>query len=108
MNSTTGWKLFRLRKNGTLGPLFINRRQVVPVGGDFLPAEAHKTAGFAYRPGWHATPNPVAPHLKKKPKHETRVWCKVELKDVQPINKPEKQGGKWYLAGAMRVTSIEW
>jgi hypothetical protein len=28
----TGYKLFHKRRNGTLGPLFINRSLIVPVG----------------------------------------------------------------------------
>lgn len=63
-NTTIGYKLFRRRRNGTLGPLFINRRQVIPVG-EWLDAEAHATRGYAYRPGWHATLRPAAPHLRQ-------------------------------------------
>lgn len=70
-----GYKLFRQRRDGTLGPLFINRSQVVPVG-EWLCAEAHPTKGFAFRPGWHATLVPVAPHLRQG---GDRVWAKVEL-----------------------------
>lgn len=57
-----GYKLFRRRANGTLGPLFINRRLVVPVG-EWLTAEEHPTNGYAYRPGWHACLTPSATHL---------------------------------------------
>ena len=53
----TAYKLFRVRKDGTLGPLFINRRQVVPIG-EWLTAEEHRTKGFAFRPGWHCTARP--------------------------------------------------
>lgn len=99
----TGYKLFKLRANGTLGPLFINARQVVPVG-EWLPAEDHPTNGFAHRPGWHCTLQPVAPHLAEHPKHgPKRVWMRVEMTGVTKYNRPESQGGTWALASAIRV-----
>ncbi len=96
-----GYKLFRQRKNGTLGPLFISARLVVPVG-QWLQSESHPTKGFAYRPGWHATLQPVAPHLSAK----GRVWCKVELEGVKTYARPESQGGTWVLAERLRVTEV--
>ena len=42
------YKLFKLRADGTLGPLFINRQQVVPIG-EWLEAETHPTQGYAVR-----------------------------------------------------------
>jgi hypothetical protein len=70
------FKLFRQRKDGSLGPLFINRNLVVPIG-QWLPAEDHPTKGFAHRPGWHVSREPNAPHLSS----EGRVWMQVEIKD---------------------------
>jgi hypothetical protein len=55
---TTAYKLFKVRSNGTIGPLFINARQVIEPGV-WLPAEDHPTNGFAHRPGWHATLRPI-------------------------------------------------
>ena len=94
------YKLFKVRANGTIGPLFINARQVVPVGV-WLDAEAHETKGFAYRPGWHCTFTPEAPHLKTDtPK---RAWFKVEIEDFTTYARPESQGGSWVLANRLRV-----
>lgn len=96
------YKLFRLRKDGTLGPLFINARLRVPVG-EWMPAEDHPTKGFAHRPGWHATLEPVAPHLSEK----GRVWCEVTLGGtVRRFERPESQGGTWVLADALRVDRV--
>lgn len=92
------YKLLRKRKDGTLGPLFINRRQRIPLGQP-LPAEAHRTKGFAFRPGWHCTSKPVAPHLSPK----GRVWCKVLIEAFTEINRPDCQGGLWFLAQRMTV-----
>jgi hypothetical protein len=100
------YKLFKRRKNGTLGPLFINARLVVPMGV-WMEAEDHPTKGFAHRPGWHCTVKPVAPHLKLKPKNgPERVWCKVKVEDCIKYNRPESQGGTWVLAQRLKVLEI--
>ena len=95
------YKLFRERKNGSLGPLFINKRQVINIG-EWLPAEAHKTKGYAFRPGWHCCLKPEAPHLSEK----GRVWAEVEIENYTFYERPANQGGKWVLAQQMRVLSI--
>jgi hypothetical protein len=97
----SGYKLLRRRKDGTLGPLFINASQRIPVG-KWLKAEPHPTVGYAYRPGWHATTAPVAPHLSTK----GRVWCKVSMKSVRKYARPESQGGTWLLAKWIRIDKV--
>lgn len=92
------FKLFRRRRDGSLGPLFINRRlRIVP--GVVLQAEAHRTKGYAFRPGWHCLAEPSAPHLSEK----GRIWYAVEIADFEPFERPASQGGRWYLAQRMRV-----
>jgi hypothetical protein len=106
MQPTIAYKLFKQRKNGTLGPLFINAKQVVPVG-KWLTAGDFPTKGYAHRPGWHCCFQPVAPHLAKQPKNGCkRVWCKVEVIDTTTYNRPESQGGAWVLAKYMRVLEV--
>jgi hypothetical protein len=95
------YKLMRLRKNGSLGPLFINRTLVVPLG-EWLIAEDHPTKGFAHRPGWHCTFQPVAPHLSLK----GRVWVECDVEDYETYNRPESQGGTWVLAKRIKVNNI--
>jgi hypothetical protein len=88
------YKLVRLRKDGTLGPLFINARQRLRLG-EWLEAEhGHHKSGFAYRPGWHSTRLPEAPHLSP----EGRVWVQVEIRDWVEHRRPEAQGGLWFLS----------
>jgi hypothetical protein len=100
-----GWKLFRLRKDGTIGPLFINRKLVVTTGV-WHEAENHPTPGFAVHPGWHATPVPHAPHLKMQLANgERRVWIRVALQGVVEYPKPEVQGGVWLLAKRLKVVT---
>lgn len=96
-----GYKLFRLMKDGSLAPLFINKKQRI-TPGQWLPAEDHPTKGFAHRPGWHCCLKPEAPHLSKK----GRVWCEVEFEDFTLHDRPECQGGQWVLANRLKVTRI--
>lgn len=95
---TTAYKLFRKRKDGTLGPLFINRKQVIPVG-EWLEAEDHPTKGYAHRPGWHCGAEPKAPHLSER----DRVWCEVEVEGYYDFPRPQHQGVRWMIADRMRV-----
>lgn len=92
------YKLLRQRKNGTLGPLFINRKQVIPIG-EWLTAESIPTKGYALRPGWHTTPEPEAKHLSMK----DRVWMEVEIDDYYRFDRPKHQGGHWLIAKYMKV-----
>ena len=96
-----GYKLFRLRKDGTLGPLFINRKQRLTVG-TLYHAEAHLTKGFAFRPGWHICSEMNAPHLSKK----DRVWAIVWFDEYTEHVRPESQGGLWYTANKMTIMEI--
>jgi hypothetical protein len=92
------YKLFRKRKNGTYGPLFINRKQELN-SHEWYVAEDHKTKGYAHRPGWHSCEEPLAPHLSKK----NRVWCKVLIKDITKHQRPESQGGLWYTSNRLKI-----
>ena len=94
------WKLFAQRRDGTVGPLFINRRLRVPEDV-WLPAETHPTTGFSVRPYWHACAEPVAPHLSER----GRVWREVEISGVQKVQRPKNQGGVWYLADNLKLLS---
>jgi hypothetical protein len=95
------YKLFTLRKDGSLGPLFINRRLRVPMG-KWMKAETHPTRGFAVRSGWHCTARPEAPHLSLR----GRIWCEVDIRGVTEYNRPESQGGLWFTARSLRVVRI--
>jgi len=94
----TAYKLIRKLKDGSLSPLFINKKSRIPIGV-WLEAEEHPTKGFAFRKGWHCTLEPVAPHLSTK----NRVWVEVEIEDTEFYNRPKSQGGTWVLAQRMKV-----
>lgn len=91
----------KVRKDKSIGPLFINCRQRVPVGM-WLEAEFHPTKGYQHRKGWHCTLKPVAPHLSTK----GRQWYKVEVQEFSQYKRPESQGGTWVLAQRMRVMEV--
>lgn len=95
------YKLLHVRKNGTLGSLFINKKAALPAGV-WLLAEGHRTKNFAYRPGWHATHAPSAPHLSMA----GRRWYVVQLRGVQRIKRPESQGGVWYVARWLKILDV--
>ena len=92
------YKLIRKLKDGSLSPLFINKKQRIPIG-IWLDAESHPTNGFAYRKSWHCTLKPIAPHLSTK----NRIWVEVEIEDLEYYNRPESQGGTWVLAQKMKI-----
>ena len=91
------YKLIRKMKDGSLSPLFINKKSRIPVG-EWMNAELNPTKGFAVRPGWHCTSKPVAPHLSEK----NRVWVKVDIEDWTVHNRPESQGGIWFTANKIK------
>lgn len=92
------YKLVRKLKDGSLAPLFINKKMRFPLG-EWLEAEPHRTRGFKFRPGFHCTTRLEAPHLSK----EGRVWVQVEVEQYQSHQKPQHQGGVWVLAQRMKV-----
>ncbi len=96
-----GYKLVTQRKDGSIGPLFINRKQRLPLGL-WLAAEDHPTKGFKHRPGWHVMREKNAPHLKE----EGRVWAKVKICGVTEETRPASQGGVWYLAEYMMILEL--
>lgn len=98
MKVVYGYKLFKQRKDGTLGSLFINARAVLPEG-KWMRARAYPTKGYAFRPGWHATAKPEAPHLGTK----GRVWRRVALTGITEFTRPAAQGGLWFLAQRMKI-----
>ena len=87
MKTSIGYKLFEMRNDGKLFPLFIGKKKETIVN-EWIPAEIimdHK--GFAHRPGWHlGATMPSAPWLmgadgtykSQRGKRFKRVWCEVE------------------------------
>lgn len=93
-----GYKLFRLRKDGTIGSLFINKKEILPLN-EWLEAKNYPTKGYAERFGWHLCEKPEAPHLSLK----NRAWFKVEFMNCETIKRPLSQGGLWFLAPYIKI-----
>lgn len=87
MNVQRGWKLFEMRDDGKLFPLFIGKTKETPMN-EWVHAEIiEHHPQFAHRPGWHIGANlPSAPWLmgadgtykSQRGKRFRRVWCEVE------------------------------
>ncbi len=100
------FKLVRLKKDGSLGSLFIGRNKAMPIR-KWLKAEYLPTNGFAVRKGWHCTAKKHAPHLKEILSNgEKRVWIEVEIEDFTEYKRPESQGGLWFTANRMKIIRI--
>jgi hypothetical protein len=95
------YKLCRQLKNGEIRSLFINKKVNLPFN-EWMDAEEHPTKGFKLRPFWHCTSNPYAPHLSKN----GRVWVKCEIEDYIEQQRPQSQGGLWYLAKKIKLIEI--
>lgn len=95
------YKLCRKLKNGSIHSLFINKKVDLPFNV-WLDAECHPTKGFKERPAWHCTSKPEAPHLSEK----NRVWVKIEMEDFEEFQRPDTQGGLWYLAKRVKLIEI--
>lgn len=100
------YKLLRIKKDGKLYPLFIDKTNETPLNV-WMDAECHPTKGFAVRKGWHCCFKPIAPHLKTElASGEKRVWVECEVEDWESYDRPESQGGAWILAQRMKITKV--
>tara|TARA_Y100000310_G_scaffold341004_1_gene438722 strand:+ start:463 stop:765 length:303 start_codon:yes stop_codon:yes gene_type:complete len=92
------YKLFRILKDGSISSLFINKTARLKID-TWLKAEAYPTKGFSFRPHWHCTGKPEAPHLSLK----GRAWYEVRIQDFEKMTRSEIQGGIWYLANKIKI-----
>ncbi len=88
-----GYKLFRQRKDGTLGSLFIGKK-VRYLASRWYASASIPTKGYAFRDRFHLLKAPSAPHLSLK----GRKWFKCQMRGVEELKRPDSQGGLWYLA----------
>jgi hypothetical protein len=87
MNIKKGWKLFEMRSDGKLFPLFIGKKKATPMNEWVMAEIIMEHNGFAHRPGWHiGALMPSAPWLmgadgtykSQRGNRFRRVWCEVE------------------------------
>jgi hypothetical protein len=98
MKQIIAYKLFRQLKSGDITSLFINKSRRLPYN-IWLQAEPFPTKGYKFRPFWHCTSQPIAPHLTEK----NRIWKKVLMDDYHEYHRPQNQGGLWYLAERIKI-----
>lgn len=82
-----GYKLFEMRDDNKLFPLFIGKKEETLMGEWVMAEIIDYHPGFAHRPGWHlGAMLPSAPWLmsadgkykSQRGKRFKRVWCEVE------------------------------
>ena len=87
MEIRRGFKLFEMRDDGKLFPLFIGKTQETPMNEWVMAEIIEHHPNFAHRPGWHIGASiPSAPWLmafdgtykSQRGKRFRRVWCEVE------------------------------
>jgi len=94
------WKLFRLKANGQVTPLFANFKEELPIGV-WMDAVLHTTKDLMPRKGWHCVLKPSAPHLSEK----GRIWLVVEIEDYERHVRNKHQGEAWYVAQRMKIVT---
>ena len=85
MKIMTGYKLFEQDPIGNLYPLFIGKKEVMPIG-EWIKAKILPTKGFSVRPGLHLGEICSAPWLmsadgtykSQRSKYWKRVWVLCE------------------------------
>lgn len=102
------YKLLEVR-NGKLYPLYVNANKETPIHvwihaecgekiGDKV--KAGKLKKLAYRPGWHTSQNPIAPHIGKKrdgeiyAMHDSHVWCECFINDKVNYQDKANENGR--------------
>ena len=102
------YKQFRMDKSGKLHPLFVFADEVIPTGVWLKAKEGQRTdkggvksklGSLAFRPGWHLSEAPYAPHIGIKEDgvikymHDDTVWAECEVYDVNNYTFEAHQNG---------------
>ena len=95
------YKLVKLRKDGTIGSLFIGASRKYQLG-EWYEAEELPKKGFSPRKGWHGFLSKESHHLTEK----GRTWALCEVEDFVIMERPSSQGGNWVLANKIQFCKI--
>ena len=102
------YKQFHMDKSGNLHPLFVFASETVPVGEWLAAKEGERTENghvksklgpLAYRPGWHLSEAPYAPHIGVKENGKVTymrpntVWAECEVCDTTDYTAAARQRG---------------
>ena len=95
-NGMKAYKMCRMRKDGTLGPMFVGTDEIFPIGvwvtaqmsfRRKLDKVYSRLGWLKFRPGLHFAAIPYAPHIGIKENgvikymHDDVVWCECEITD---------------------------
>ena len=107
MKIKKGYKLFEMRDDNKLFPLFIGKTDETPMNEWVMAEIIDHHPGFSHRPGWHlGVMAPSAPWLmsadgtykSQRGKRFRRVWCEVEyIADVDYTSIVEKLPKKCFV-----------
>ena len=102
------YKQFRQDKSGQLHPLFVFAEETIPIGEWITAKEGPKLENgkvksklgpLAYRPGWHLSEAPYAPHIgikengKVKYMRPDTVWALCAVNDTINYTKKARKNG---------------
>lgn len=102
------YKQFHMDKSGRLHPLFVFANEEIPVGKWITAKEGPRTENgkvksklgpLAYRPGWHLSEAPYAPHIgikengKVKYMRPDTVWALCMVNDTINYTKKARKNG---------------
>ena len=102
------YKQFRMDKSGKLHPLFVFANEEIPVGVWLKAKEGERTeqgkvksklGPLAYRPGWHLSEAPYAPHIGLKENGKIRymrpdtVWALCDINSTINYTKEARNNG---------------
>lgn len=107
MNVKKGYKLFEMRDDGKLFPLFIGKTQETLMNEWVMAEIIEEHKGFAHRPGWHIgamLPSAVwlmgadGTYRSQRGKRFRRVWCEVQyVADIDYTNEVEQLPKKCFV-----------
>ena len=100
MKISKGYKLFEMRDDNQLFPLFINKTKETPMNEWVMAEIIDHHPSFSHRPGWHIgaqLPSALwvlsadGVYKSQRGKRFRRVWCEVEyVADIDYTNEVEK------------------
>lgn len=103
------YKLFKIKKDGKLYPLYIYTNRALPMNSWLTAEEGERTPSgkvksklgeLAYRPGFHCCQYPLADHIGKRMSDGNlcqaadTVWCEVEMISDVDYTEEAKNKGK--------------
>ena len=102
------YKEFRVDKQMRLHPLFVNPDEIIQIGVWLQAQEGQRTVNgrvksklgeLAFRPGWHLSRMPYAPHIGIKENgvikymHPDTVWCECEVHEGHDYTPEARRAG---------------